>query len=286
MPSRTAFRLRLGTLVIGVLAASSLAALAPSAAGAAEARVVGGTTVGADGIYRYRVDLAQIPGARVSTERGIVQATGACRFADSARGRPSGHGRVRYVTEISFDPATCSRQLATAEYPRDAVPPAVRAKLASPGQTTAKATKPSSRTGPTGPTGGVSTLASWFGSLKVNVEDPVQIDVTTTKSDLGWSYNGTTLTGSHTAHWGWYSPSGWSRNAYHWNYGNNGYYAYTDTYGKYRNGTFCFTIDTWTEHLQTYFEGWYDGYWYWSYRVDKWGGCTALLHYEYIAQTP
>lgn len=33
-------------------------------------------------------------------------------------------------------------------------------------------------------------------------------------------------------------------------------------------------------------EGWYDGYWYWSYQVDKWGGCTALLHYEYTAETP
>jgi hypothetical protein len=284
MPARTrTFRLRLGTVAIGVLAASSLAALAPPAAGAAEPRGVSGTTVGADGVYRYSVDLAQLPGATVHADRGVRQPTGACQFADSARGRPSGSGKVLYVTEISFDPATCTRQLARAEYPRSAVPPAVRAKLVSPEQAEASATKPSRKAGPTA---GVGTLASWAGSLQVNVEDPVQINVTTTRSTLGWSYDGTYLYGNHGALWDWFSPSGWSRNAYHWNYGNTGWYAYTDTYGKYRNGVFCLTIDTWTEHLQTYFEGWYDGWWYWSYRVNKWGGCTALLHYEYIAVTP
>ena len=90
----------------------------------------------------------------------------------------------------------------------------------------------------------------------------------------------------HDAYWHWYSPSGWRRTNAHWSYDNNGSRAYTDTYGKYRNGAFCATIDTWTEHRKTYLEGRPYGAWSWSYSVHKWGGCSGLLHYEYIVETP
>jgi hypothetical protein len=85
---------------------------------------------------------------------------------------------------------------------------------------------------------------------------------------------------------GWYSPSGWERKEYSRSFPNNGTVTSTNTYGKYRNGTFCLTVDTWTEHKKTFFEGRRDGWWQWAYDVDKWGGCTGLLHYEYIVDTP
>jgi hypothetical protein len=40
------------------------------------------------------------------------------------------------------------------------------------------------------------------------VEDPPQIDVTTTKSSFRWWNVGSTLNARHNAHWGWYSPTG------------------------------------------------------------------------------
>jgi hypothetical protein len=264
---------RLWTLAIGVLAASGLAALAPPAAGAAEPT--------AAGVHRYEVDLARLPGATVSVQQGVRQAGGACRFSGGGHGRPSGSGKVRYVTEVSFDPATCSRQLATADYPRSAVPASVRAKLVSARRTTATAGKPTRTAGPT-----TAAAGSWSGGLQVNVEDPVQINVTSTRSTLAWSYDGTTLAATHGAEWGWFTPSGWQRRAYRWTPANTGTVASTDTYGMYRNGVFCFTIDTWTEHRKTLFEGRPDGSWAWSYEVDKWGGCNSLLHYEYLVETP
>lgn len=273
MPGRPPRMLvRLGTLAIGVLAASGLAALAPPTATAEP---------GATSVYRYDVDLAQLPGATVSVQHGTRQASGACRFAGAGQGKPSGTGRVRYVTELSFDPAACARQLATADYPRSAVPASVRAELVSARRTAAAAGKRTRTAGPA-----AAAAGSWSGSLQVNVEDPVQINVTSTKSTLAWSYDGTTLSATHGAEWGWFTLSGWQRRAYHWTPANTGTVASTDTYGKYRNGVFCFTVDTWTEHRETYFEGRPDGSWAWSYEVDKWGGCNSLLHYEYLVETP
>lgn len=62
--------------------------------------------------------------------------------------------------------------------------------------------------------------------------------------------------------------------------------AYSDTYAKYRNGVFCATIDAHSEHRKTWFEGRPRGGYYWSYSVEKWGGCSGLLQHEYILTTP
>ena len=53
-----------------------------------------------------------------------------------------------------------------------------------------------------------------------------------------------------------------------------------------RVNIFYYTIDTWTEHRKTYFEGRPDGTWTWSADVTKWGGCNGLLHYDYLVETP
>jgi hypothetical protein len=243
-----------------------------------------------EGVVYYTVNLDELPGAQVYEQIGARTADGRCTFTDGGTGQASGHGRVLVITEVSFDPKTCVRELARAEYAREALPASVAAKVELPASSDTTQRDSQQILTPTGPameeTQAPATV-QYLGSLKVNVEDPPQIDVTTTKSSLRWSNTGSHLnTSYHDAHWGWYSPSGWRRTNAHWSYDNNGSRAYTDTYGKYRNGSFCATIDTWTEHRKTYFEGRPYGGWSWSYNVQKWGGCSGLLHYEYIVETP
>lgn len=239
------------------------------------------------GMVRYPVNLTDLPGAQVLVQTGARVDDGSCTFTDEGSGKASEEGRVLVITELSFDPETCTRELARAEYRRDLLPASVAAKVeqpASPDRTedSEQVLTPSGRQRER-----AAAVREYVGSLKVNVEDPPQIDVTTTKSSLRWSNAGSRLNRSyHQTHWGWYSPTGWRRTNAHWSYDNNGSRAYTDTYGKYRNGSFCATIDTWTEHSRTYFEGRPYGGWRWSYNVKKWGGCSGLLHYEYIVETP
>jgi hypothetical protein len=241
-------------------------------------------------VVHYDVNLNELPGAQVYEQTGARTSDGGCSFTDRGSGLASGHGRVLMITEVSFDPRTCVRELARAEYALEALPAAVAAKVeppASPDMTQEDAQQALTPGGPSMEGAEAPAVVVYLGSLKVNVEDPPQRDVTTTKSSLRWSNTGSRLNRSHHhAHWGWFTPTGWQRTRAHWSHGNDGLRAYTDTYGKYRNGRFCATIDTWTEHLKTYFEGRPYGAWSWSYTVHKWGGCSGLLHYEYILQTP
>ena len=272
MPARHPLSLAVA-LVAAALAVPALAvpaAATPAAAGPAPT-----------GAVAYAVDLGSVPGARVSVDRGARQGDGSCRFTAGGTGRPAG-GRVRYVTELSFDPATCERRLATADYARGAVPAAVRARLATDRQTAGAAGRRASAAAAPR----TAAAGSWSGALQVNVEDPVQINVTSTRSTLDWSYDGTTLSADHGAGWGWFALSGWERRDHRWTPTNTGTVASTDTYGKFRNGVFCFGITTWTEHKLTYFEGRPDGTWTWSADVVKSGGCNGLLHYEYLVETP
>jgi hypothetical protein len=241
-----------------------------------------------EGVVRYGVNLDELPGAQVYEQTGARTDDGRCMFTDSGSGEASGPGRVLVITEMSFDPNTCVRELAQAEYTRDALPASAAARIEPPATSDTQQDSEQARTpaGPGGDSARDPAVIQYLGSLKVNVEDPPQKDVTTTKSSLRWWNSGSTLNARHNAHWGWYSPTGWRRTNQHWSYDNNGSRAYTDTYGKYRNGSFCGSIDTWSEHNQTYFEGRPQGGWRWSYKVHKWGGCSGLLHYEYIVEKP
>jgi hypothetical protein len=255
--------------------------------------ITAGWTVAAetDDVEYYEVNLDELPGAQVYTQTGARTADGICTFTDEGTGQASGQERVLVITEVSFDPQACVRELAWAEYARDALPAAVAAKVQDPeaSDTTQQESQQQVLTPAESTTEDTQAAAvvQYIGSLKVNVEDPVERDVTTTKSRLRWSNTGSRLnTSYHTPYWGWLSATGWRRTNAHWSYGNNGARAYTDTYGKYRNGRFCATIDTWTEHLKTYFEGRPYGGWRWSYSVKKWGGCKGWLHFEYIVEKP
>lgn len=237
----------------------------------------------AGGVIRYRFDPSELPNASVVSQVGRPTITGGCAFAEEGAGGPSrGGATINVARELSFDPATCRRELAVADYSVATAPAAVLRRAGAGDTVTATA----ARVGRSGRRVTAHASASYSGSLKVNVEDPPQIDVTTTKATVNWNAGGTVTSSTHNAHWGWYSPSGWQRTNAHWSYDRSSSRAYTNVYGKYKNPVFCLTIDTWTEHLKTWFEGRPYGGWYWSYNVDKWGGCTALLSYERIVVHP
>jgi hypothetical protein len=235
------------------------------------------------GVIRYEFDPAELPNARVVSQAGRPTITGGCTFSEEDSGGPSKGGATMNVArELSFDPATCRRELALADYSVSSAPAAVLQRSTLGEDVTASPAR-ASRVGRR-VTAHVS--AAYSGSLKVNVEDPPQIDVTTTKATVNWNAGATVTSSTHNAHWGWYSPSGWRRTNASWSYDRNSSRAYTNVYGKYKNPVFCLTIDTWTEHKKTWFEGRPRGGWYWSYSVDKWGGCNGLLHYERIVVHP
>jgi hypothetical protein len=271
---------RYRTLAVGCVTGLLAASLVGSAAWAGTetggvTSYGNGVTVDSHGRVSYGVDLSELPGAVTTFEQGVRTERGTCSFRTDERGR-AGTPSVLIVTELSFDPNTCTRELARAEYDRGEIPASVRAKLAKDPDTTTDSVSSTDDSG-------FGAMATWSGSLKVNVEDPPQIDVTTTRSNITWTSGGSAWQSSH---WGWYSPSGWSRQSYDHNFYDGITYGSVNTTAHYRNGIFCLTIDTHTYHNQTYFRGEFDGGWYWSYDVDKSGGCTALLHYEYIADTP
>jgi hypothetical protein len=234
-----------------------------------------GVTVDSQGRVDYNVDLSELPGAVVVTEQG-VRIDDECEFKTEQEGM-AGNASVLVVTELSFDPNTCTRNLARAEYASNLVPANVRASLDKNPDFVEDAN------GSYPDHGGIGTQATWSASLKVNVEDPPQIDVTTTHSFLTWNSRGGS---SHTSRWGWFRASGWGRVSHSHNHYNGVTFASTNTVAHYRNGIFCATIDTHTYHDQTYWRGHFNGAWYWSYRVRKSGGCTGLLHYEYIVDRP
>lgn len=119
------------------------------------------------------------------------------------------------------------------------------------------------------------------GSIKTVYEDPPQIDVNSVKASVSWSTSGGNVTASHRqAHWGWYSPSGWSRNSHWWTSSHNSGFAWTSVYGKYKNPIFCLTVDTWTDYDTTNFRGNGNGSSSWWWSSDKWGGCNWLLNHE------
>ncbi|MGH8776155.1 MAG: hypothetical protein ACRDWI_13650 [Jiangellaceae bacterium] len=199
-------------------------------------------------------------------------------FSGSGSGEAGNGPTVSISREVSFDPATCTRDFAVASYAAYSVPAQYVDDIAE------------SATDEESVSDGVTPYYSWTGQLKVNVEDPLQIDVSSTRSKVQWSGSSCATSSYHNAYWSWFEQSGWRRYFDDWSYGRNCSRAYTNTLGKYYNYIFCTIISqpsvTYTDHKKTWFEGRPGGRYYWSYSVGKSGGCTNLLHYERIVTSP
>ncbi len=119
---------------------------------------------------------------------------------------------------------------------------------------------------------------------KLYYEDPPQIDVTSVTARVRWTYTGTCTTSSrHSASWGWFSLSGWSRTAHWWGHDRScSYGATTSNTGTYRNGTFCAGVDTWNRYYVNYVQGKSNGDVRYEWSARKWGGCTRLLSFHRV----
>lgn len=116
------------------------------------------------------------------------------------------------------------------------------------------------------------------GHLKTYYEEPAQGDVSTVEAHVGWKFNGSCVTewGTH-AYWHWLNDTGWTDVKLWAEWPGDCVRRTAKVYGKFKNGVFCATIDTFTEFNTTRYTGEADGGARWAWNSDKWGGCNWLL---------
>lgn len=123
------------TVVLALVGFSGAAAVSPpvSATVSGPAPAIGAvdqTYTDASGVIHYVFDPASLPGAVPVAQEGDRAASGACRFTGEDVGQAGADGpRITVMRELSFDPATCSRELAVASYTADTVPAGYAAEL-------------------------------------------------------------------------------------------------------------------------------------------------------------
>jgi hypothetical protein len=263
-------RMRPAVAALVLVASALVATSTPAVAGADPA-----------GTITYQHDLSYLPGATLRTQQGTHGTTGGCQFDDHDRRHVSEGPRVLVFTEVSFDPKSCTRQVAGASYAPDAVPPAIARRLAA--GDTAGGERKESATTQTGrdkkADAGTSALYYGSGYLQVWYEDIIGIDLSLTRSTLGWQWSDPDLLlygGSyHEAYWYWQTFSGWRLNSSNREFYDDGSLTATDTIGHFSNPIFCLGDTTYSDHYQTLFYAANYGYWGWSYIVDKHGGCSG-----------
>jgi len=258
-------------LVIATAAMMALGAV-PAHADSSEPPDVPKTYTDGAGVVHYAFDPDWLPGADVVVSRGAVSKSAGCVIAASGSGAVEGEGTVTVGRELTFDPATCTVQMAVASYPADETPAVVLERF--------------------GPTGdlehaeessgeGVGARATtWNGFINVFYNDPVSIRVNMTGASHTWSSAGAV---SHYNTWDWFSASGWYRDAY--STGNTS--TATNTKATFRNTLFCNPVaNTYTYHNRTEFRGYTNGTWDWGWNTTKSGDCASLLSAGYYVQTP
>lgn len=231
----------------------------------------GETAIDEHGVVHYRFNPVELPGARATSEMGSRE-DGVCLFVGSGRGAARGLGvaRLTVMRELSFDPATCRRELAIARYPSDGVPRPVAEEfdlVISPAEKSSGVEAE-------------AVAAYWQGVLDTQVRDPPGIVVSRTKATHRWWTSGAV---AHGNNWYWFEPSGWSRTSH--SATNNS--LLTDVRGKFKNTWFCDpNLSTYTNHSKTEFVGYNNGTYDWSYKMSKSGDCSSLLNYNYGVWTP
>ena len=234
-----------------------------------EGEKVAGPRVDDRGVVHYAFDPSSIPGYHLVRDVGRAE-NDECVFSASGEGSPSDRPQVTRMVEVDFDPSECSRTLAVATY---AAP-----RLVSNGRMPQASLKTA------------LAATSYSGYLQSMVEDPVEKDVTRTRSTVNWSATSSCVTSStRSPYWYWYSPTDWSRV-----YGTIlGSYttcssAWLSIDAKYKNDGFCpgEGNTTYANHRYNIFEGRPGGKYYWAYSMSKSGGCSSLLHYGYELAHP
>lgn len=230
----------------------------------------------------YAVDLSELPGAKISIAAGEKK-DGGCVFSGAGQGSP---GAIVVVTELSYDPATCTHELATATYTAATAPDSVTRLISS-----QLADGDSATPSPDGQ-GTVTPMATYAHSARLwaRIQDPVNATTTETGVYLQWNTTSTTVgtyTSSHELNW--LSGTGWQKTSDSATRGRtSSTKVWANTKGTFKNPTFCKVITggsgptTYADHSKTWLEGRLAGGSGWSYVMDKSGGCANLLHYHYV----
>jgi hypothetical protein len=94
-------------------------------------------------------------------------------------------------------------------------------------------------------------------------QDPPGIDVNSIEVQIDWTSSGACANlGNPTrfhAKWGWFSPSGWSKQTSSYNFNLGCEYVTSLASAKYFNGAFCFNEDIWSHYDSTSITGLDDG---------------------------
>lgn len=235
------------------------------------------TYVDRAGVVHYEFDPASLPGFTVKSEQGRSDSNlrsgsdSTCMYSAQ-----STHDDDRVVVgiELSFDPATCTLEIAEASYRQEEVPQAVEELIA------AKSSGSSDQQAASGlGTGGIAPLAaaSWRGYISVFHNDPIPAQVNSTRAVMGWNSGART---DANGKWNWLSGTGWSRTSHSVTASG----LTTTARGSFKNVLFCNPVAaTYTSH-KAVFKGYANGGWATQRNWSKSGDCSSLLQGGYAAE--
>jgi hypothetical protein len=215
-------------------------------------------------------------GERIESPNGRA----GCGYAQSASEAPSAPGAVRLEREVASNLSQCVLRIEVADLTE------AEAARFGPRATTRERSSDTA----TSTSGSLSTRATTTGKYqRLYYEDPIGIDVTATTARVRWTWTGTCTTWSkHSPLWEWFGLSGWARTASWW--GTHGpscaYGATTSVTGSFQNTIFCDGIpgssswDTWNRYNTNYVQGKSNGWTYYEWDAQKWGGCSNLLSFR------
>ncbi|MCB1280477.1 MAG: hypothetical protein KDB18_03035 [Salinibacterium sp.] len=268
-------RLPLIAAQLGVAALiASIGIAAPAYADSETSQLVANPTryIDHSGVVHYQFDPVELPGAIVRVDAG-TSTDGSCQFTGTGSGSAKDAPTIEVGSELTFDPATCTRQIAVGKYELSNAPASVLATLNIPkGMITDSVIDTAASA--------QAALSNWYGMMNARVQDPIGIHVSETEAEHTWNSGGVV---SHHNRWGWYSPTGWSRTS---SSTLNTSIA-TNTRGTFQNIIFCNPFAaTYTNHSRTEFRGYTSGLWDWCYTMSKSGDCAELLSYHYSVIAP
>lgn len=226
--------------------------------------------------YEYRNDL---PRSQRRTYNGRKSADGTCSYLGRGEFRPGQAPVVVIEREIRNDMDRCVMTTEWASLtPEEASQAGYSRRPSGDGEIItdeqSQASDPSLGTES-------HTNFSHRGHLKTYYEEPAQGDVSTVEAHVGWTFNGSCVTswGTH-AYWHWLNDTGWT-DVSRWADWPGGCAERTArVYGKFKNGVFCATNDTFTEFNTTSYTGLANGGARWAWNSNKWGGCNWFLSHH------
>lgn len=272
-------RLLLAVLTMTMLAALTSAASAASESKSLQDRVVlyqdATMTIVQDGDWTRWEFVAPLTDSTTHVYRGERNPAGGCDFTviDANRNQAP-EGFVSLEREIAQDLASCVSVTERAFVPANSV-------------TEKFAMESTQEFFPGDEIGGLGAASSGSKTvwLKVVYEDPIWIDVTSVKSTVSFSYDGSCVTGSwnHRGDWGWFA--GWSITSNGGQAAQNCSYAATQSYGHYTNDVFCpgggntthnnyYSVTVYGEENGTQTN---------SYSTTKSGGCAFMLRRDVLS---